>query len=63
LYNNNKRTQKGVLENKSDITKKTKQIKNCLLLDVATLSDTNVTEKKPGKSLRHKNLSIQIQGM
>jgi hypothetical protein len=52
-----------VVANRPDIMVNKKKERTCLLIDVAIPSDKNVKQKEAEKTLKYKNLSIEIQRM
>jgi hypothetical protein len=62
LWNQGIQTDREVLANRPDIIIRNMKDKICLLMDVAIPSDRNVIQESE-KKLKHKNLSIEIQGM
>jgi hypothetical protein len=63
LWNQGVQTDREVLANRPNIIIKNKKDKICLLIDVATPSDRNVTQKESEKKLKYKNLNIELQRM
>ena len=65
LWNQWVDTDREVTPNRPDVVikKKREREKTCILLDVAVLSDRNVTQKEAEKKLKYNSLCIEVQRM
>jgi hypothetical protein len=56
-------TDKAIPSNKPDIIIRDNEKKTCMLIDGAISADRNVIKKEAEKSLKYKDLTIEIQRM
>jgi hypothetical protein len=56
-------TYREVTANRPDIILKNKNEKTCILIDLATPADRNITQKDAEKKLKYKSLCIEMQQM
>jgi len=56
-------TDKAIPNNKPDIIIRDSEKRTCMLIDVAISGDRNVIKKEAEKSLKYKDLTIEIQRM
>jgi hypothetical protein len=61
LWNQQVQTDRTILSNKPDIIIRDNEKGTCMLIDVAISGDRNVIKKEAEKSLKYKDLTIEIQ--
>jgi len=63
LWNQQVQTDRTILNNKPYIIIRDNEKGTCVLIDVAILGDRNVIKKEAQKTLKYKDLTIEIQRM
>ena len=63
LWNQQVQTDRTIPSNKPDIIIRDNEKRTCMLIDVAISGDRNVIKKEAEKSLKYKDLTIEIQRM